>query len=46
MSQSQRSKGERDVLGVRSQFTLGVGAFGATVSSSRPDSQSSLDFRF
>jgi len=26
-------------LGVRSQFTLGVGAFGATVSSSGPDSQ-------
>ena len=39
MSPSQRSKGERDVLAVRSQFTLGVGAFGATVSSSDPDSQ-------
>ncbi|MEG3956882.1 hypothetical protein [Microcoleus sp. herbarium2] len=39
MSPSQRSKGERDVLAVRSQFTLGVGAFGATVSSSGPDSQ-------
>ncbi len=39
MSPSQRSKGERDVLAVRSQFSLGVGAFGATVSSSGPDSQ-------
>ena len=39
MSPSQRSKGERDVLAVRSPFTLGVGAFGAKVSSSSPDSQ-------
>ena len=39
MSPSQRSKGERDVLAVRSPFTLGVGAFGATVSSSDPESQ-------
>jgi hemolysin activation/secretion protein len=39
VSPSQRSKGERDVLAVRSQFTLGVGAFGATVSSSGPDSE-------
>jgi len=39
VSPSQRSKGERDALAVRSQFTLGVGAFGATVSSSDPDTQ-------
>ncbi len=39
MSPSQRGKGERDVLAVRSQFTLGVRAFGAKVSSSGPDSQ-------
>jgi hemolysin activation/secretion protein len=39
VSPSQRSKGERDVLAVRSQFTLGVGAFGAKVSSSGPESQ-------
>ena len=39
MSPSQRSKGERDVLAVRSQFTLGVGAFGAKVSSTGPESQ-------
>ena len=32
-------KGERDVLAARSQFSLGVGALGATVSSSGPDSQ-------
>jgi hemolysin activation/secretion protein len=29
----------REVLAVRSQFTLGVGAFGATVSSSDPETQ-------
>lgn len=32
-------RGEKDVLAVRSQFSLGVGAFGATVSSSGPDSE-------
>ncbi len=32
-------RGERDVLAARSQFSLGVGAFGATVSSSEPDGQ-------
>ncbi|WP_333415940.1 ShlB/FhaC/HecB family hemolysin secretion/activation protein [Microcoleus sp. MOSTC5] len=32
-------RGEKDVLAVRSQFSLGVRAFGATVSSSGPDSE-------
>ena len=32
-------RGERDVLAARSQFSLGVGAFGATASSSEPDGQ-------
>ncbi|MEG5207440.1 ShlB/FhaC/HecB family hemolysin secretion/activation protein [Microcoleus sp. ARI1-A1] len=32
-------RGERDVLAARSQFSLGVGALGATVSSSEPDGQ-------
>ncbi len=32
-------RGERDVLAARSQFSLGVGAFGATVSNSGSDSQ-------
>ncbi|MEG3896040.1 MULTISPECIES: ShlB/FhaC/HecB family hemolysin secretion/activation protein [unclassified Microcoleus] len=32
-------RGEKDVLAARSQFSLGVGAFGATVSSSEPDGQ-------
>lgn len=32
-------RGERDVLAARSQFSLGVAAFGATVSSSEPDGQ-------
>lgn len=32
-------RGERDVLAARSQFSLGVGAWGATVSSSGPDGQ-------
>jgi hemolysin activation/secretion protein len=32
-------RGERDVLGARSQFSLGVGAFDANVSSSEPDGQ-------
>ncbi|MEG4108279.1 ShlB/FhaC/HecB family hemolysin secretion/activation protein [Microcoleus sp. S13_C5] len=32
-------RGERDVLAARSQFSLGVAAFGATVSSSSPDSR-------
>ena len=32
-------RGERDVLAARSQFSLGVGAFGANVSSSEPDGQ-------
>ncbi|WP_333192959.1 ShlB/FhaC/HecB family hemolysin secretion/activation protein [Microcoleus sp. Pol7_A1] len=31
--------GEKDVLAVRSLFSLGVGAFGATVSSKGPDSE-------
>ncbi len=32
-------RGEKDVLAVRSQFSLEVGAFGAKVSSSGPDSE-------
>ncbi|MCC3407580.1 MAG: ShlB/FhaC/HecB family hemolysin secretion/activation protein [Microcoleus sp. PH2017_10_PVI_O_A] len=32
-------RGERDVLAARSQFNLGVSAFGATASSSEPDGQ-------
>ena len=32
-------RGERDVLAARSQFSLGVGAFGANASSSEPDGQ-------
>ncbi|MBE9164959.1 ShlB/FhaC/HecB family hemolysin secretion/activation protein [Tychonema sp. LEGE 06208] len=32
-------RGERDVLAARSQFSLGVAAFGATVNSSGPDGQ-------
>ncbi|MEG4813642.1 hypothetical protein [Microcoleus sp. K5-D4] len=32
-------RGERDVLAARSQFCLAVAAFGATVSSSSPDSR-------
>ncbi|MGB3266948.1 MAG: ShlB/FhaC/HecB family hemolysin secretion/activation protein [Microcoleus sp.] len=32
-------RGERDILAARSQFSLGVAAFGATVNSSEPDGQ-------
>ena len=32
-------RGEKQVLAARSQFSLGVGAFGATVSNKEPDSQ-------
>ena len=37
--QDLTQRGERDVLAARSQFSLGVGAFGANASSSEPDGQ-------